>query len=189
MNSNILKEMYILVEGEKDKAFLEYYIKHKNPNLKYKIDVSSSYTNLKNRIEHLKKQINEGKRTCIIFDCDNNYEERKRFIGKVVSSLGEKIEIFLLPNNKDNGELETLLMNIATIDCIKKCFDNYMSCIKSCPNYEQIKKPIKSKFFAYCEALLSCTNEDIYKHENFGKYFNLESDELNALNDFLFKRV
>lgn len=34
-------------------------------------------------------------------------------------------DIFLFPNNKDNGNLENMLINIAIRKEIMNCFDNY----------------------------------------------------------------
>ncbi|EJC05112.1 hypothetical protein HPHPP8B_0474 [Helicobacter pylori Hp P-8b] len=100
---------------------------------------------------------------CIIFDADIKEENQEsdagfddklkhiyeKFKEKGIDFLEE--QIFLFPNNQDDGDLETLLLKIAKHDEFLKCFEGYLECIKSKKHYKPIKKIRKSKWHAYLE--------------------------------------
>lgn len=121
---------------------------------------------------------------------------------KKLENLLSKDDIFLFPNNKDNGELETLLMDIAKQPHFVKCFDSYVECVKSKDTnninaVDNINK--KSKMFAYrevsgLEKFLKKLKDDNKKSENFLKtneifsqYFDFDSLKLEPLREFLCK--
>lgn len=102
--------MYILVEGHTDKDFLELYCKHLNIDVR--IDIVNGKDNLKNRVNLVKG----NKNYLIIFDADDDYDNSKSNIENQISQMNipkENYDIFLLPNDKDNGNLETLIEKIA----------------------------------------------------------------------------
>lgn len=161
------KEILIFVEGSRDKVFLEVYLYFLEDfaikNFKVK-DVTGK-ENLSKRLLEIEKY----DKTLIIFDADKDYESNKKEILKVVSKTKQTIseeQIFLFPNNQDDGDLETLLLEIAKHDDFLKCFEGYLECIKSKEHYKQIKNIRKSKWYAYLEVLglenLTKTNIDVF---------------------------
>ncbi|MGL2810481.1 DUF3226 domain-containing protein [Helicobacter pylori] len=121
------------------------------------------------RIENILKNKNqEYRQVCIIFDADikkENQESDAGFDNKlkhICEKFKEKFkekgtdfpkeQIFLFPNNQDDGDLETLLLEIAKHDEFLKCFEGYLECIKNKEHYKPIKKIRKSKWHAYLEA-------------------------------------
>ncbi len=130
------------------------------------------------RIENILKNKNqEYRQVCIIFDADIKKENQESDAGfnNKLKHIREKFkekgtdfpkeQIFLFPNNQDDGDLETLLLKIAKHDEFLKCFEGYLECIKSKEYYKPIKNIRKNMLYAYLEALglenLTKTNIDV----------------------------
>ena len=143
--------MYIIVEGQSDKIFLQMYCKYMGI-----ADATIEYTggkdNIQSKLSTIKKRMKKGEKICIIFDADNDIEKSKKNIEQQKNSDElNSIEIFMLPNNKDCGTLETLMKQIAKFPDFINCFDSYEKCIQN-------KKPDfrlneKSRIYAYLEAM------------------------------------
>ncbi len=156
------KEILIFVEGPSDKVFLEVYLYFLEdiPIKNFKVQNIKGKDNLSKRLLEIEKY----DKTLIIFDADKDYESNKKEILKVVSKTKQTIseeQIFLFPNNQDDGDLETLLLEIAKYDDFLKCFEGYLECIKNKEHYKPIKDIRKSKWYAYLEAL-GLENLDIF---------------------------
>ncbi|GHS49561.1 hypothetical protein JP0128_00850 [Helicobacter pylori] len=101
-------------------------------------------------------EIEKYDKTLIIFDADKDYESNKKEILKIVSKTKQIIseeQIFLFPNNQDDGDLETLLLEIANHKEFINCFESYLDCIKKKEHYKPIKNIRKNMLYAYLEAL------------------------------------
>lgn len=173
--------MLIFVEGTHDEHFLKCYLEYLNIK-----DVKIKYTNGKDGLGDYKKDIVKNNNVKIIFDADNDLEEAKENIKEQLGEeLFNKCEIFLIPNNKDNGNLETLIENIVKEECVLKCFDCYVECLKKLKeNNKNIKLPAKkSKVYAYNHSFGYKNGDKNYTIDN--RYFNLESKYLNPLKEFL----
>ncbi|GAA9284103.1 hypothetical protein TH0233_00100 [Helicobacter pylori] len=150
------KETLIFVEGPSDRLFLGVYLfylyfQEKFPIKNFKVQNVDGKNNLSKRLLEIEKY----DKTLIIFDADKNYESNKKEILKVVSKTKQTIseeQIFLFPNNQDDGDLETLLLKIANHKEFINCFESYLDCIKKQENYKPIKNIRKSKWYAYLEA-------------------------------------
>ncbi len=146
------KEILIFVEGPSDKVFLEVYLYFLEdlPIKNFKVKDVKGKDNLSKRLLEIEKY----DKTLIIFDVDKDYESNKKEILKVVSKTKQTIseeQIFLFPNNQDDGDLETLLLEIAKHDEFLKCFEGYLECIKSKEYYKPIKNIRKNMLYAYLE--------------------------------------
>ncbi|GAA8457348.1 DUF3226 domain-containing protein [Helicobacter pylori] len=146
------KEILIFVEGPSDKVFLEVYLYFLEdiPIKNFKVQNIKGKDNLSKRL----LEIEQYAKTLIIFDADKDYESNKKEILKVVSKTKQTIseeQIFLFPNNQDDGDLETLLLEIAKHDKFLKCFEGYLECIKSKEHHEPIKNIRKNMLYAYLE--------------------------------------
>ncbi|MCQ2940488.1 DUF3226 domain-containing protein [Helicobacter pylori] len=183
------KEILIFVEGSSDKVFLEVYLYFLEyfPIKNFKVKDVTGKDNLSKRL----LEIEQYAKTLIIFDADN-YESNKKEILKVVSKTQQKIteeQIFLFPNNQDNGDLETLLLEMAKHDEFLKCFEGYLECIKSKEHYKPIKDIGKSKWYAYLEALglenLTKTNIDVFDSKGkIKERYKEEYEKLKEVIDF-----
>ncbi|RVZ65876.1 hypothetical protein EC574_00860 [Helicobacter pylori] len=146
------KEILIFVEGPSDKVFLEVYLYFLEdlPIKNFKVKDVTGKDNLSKRLLEIEKY----DKTLIIFDADKDYESNKKEILKVVSKTKQTIseeQIFLFPNNQDDGDLETLLLEIAKHDEFLKCFEGYLECIKSKEHYKPIRNIRKNMLYAYLE--------------------------------------
>ncbi|GAA7273574.1 hypothetical protein ID0498_15480 [Helicobacter pylori] len=109
----------------------------------------------KNNLSKRLLEIEKYDKTLIIFDADKNYESNKKEILKVVSKTKQTIseeQIFLFPNNQDDGDLEYLLLEIANHKEFINCFESYLDCIKKKEHYKPIKDIRKNMLYAYLEA-------------------------------------
>lgn len=182
------KEINILVEGKADKDFLELYLKYLQAvspdiQIKLKIDVSNGKDGI-----HNMQQIKKGK-WLIIFDADNDIQTSKRDIEKQLDDLEislDNIKIFLLPNNNDSGNLETLIENIVKYKEILCCFDSYEYCLsKNMIGNKNFRTPAKkTKVFAYMSSFgyKNPTKEDQF---DLSPYVNFNSNYLKELKEFL----
>ncbi|GHQ06763.1 hypothetical protein VN0274_02470 [Helicobacter pylori] len=151
------KEKLIFVEGSSDKVFLEVYLYFLGDFLikNFKVQKVDGKDNLSKRLLEIEKY----DKTLIVFDADKDYESNKKEILKIVSKTKQTIseeQIFLFPNNQDNGDLETLLLKIAKHDKLIKCFEKYLKCIEcKCNEIKEhdnpIKKTRKHMLYAYLE--------------------------------------
>ncbi|WP_001864994.1 DUF3226 domain-containing protein [Helicobacter pylori] len=162
------KEILIFVEGPSDKVFLEVYLYFLEdiPIKNFKVQNIKGKDNLSKRLLEIEKY----DKTLIIFDTDKDYESNKK---EILSKTQQKIteeQIFLFPNNQDDGDLETLLLEIAKYDEFLKCFEGYLECIKSKEHYKPIKNISKSKWYAYLE---------VFELQNFFKDKRNKNDKKN----------
>ncbi|WQT11165.1 hypothetical protein E5D82_01810 [Helicobacter pylori] len=155
------------------------------------------------------------KQVCIIFDADIKEESQESDAGfnNKLKHIREKFkekgidfpkeQIFLFPNNQDNGDLETLLLKIAKHDEFLKCFEGYLECIKSKEHYKPIKNIRKNMLYAYLEALglenLTKTNIGVFddkgkikeehqeEYEKLKEVIDFKSKSLFPLKNFLEK--
>ncbi len=181
----------VFVEGNADKRFLEDLIK-------FKIDESFDVNKIKSldgkdklhlAVNSFLSNTMQGNRNIIVFDADSDYVTSLENINNKAVELGIKIDgVFLLPNNKDSGALEELLLyliNPEHNDFIG-CFNNYEACLKG--NDKFVSPAIKTKVYAYVDSLnkrrkLKIAQENFRDYNE--KYFwNLDSIELEPVITF-----
>lgn len=99
----------------------------------------------------------EGGRNLIVFDadCEENlggYQRRKEELEIQLHELEIPAELFLWPNDQDDGDFETLLESIARKDLHKQffdCFNDYEACL----GREYIKPNRKGKLHTYVTSM------------------------------------
>ncbi len=175
------KKILIYTEGKSDRNFLGWYLNF----LKYKDHFDIFDTEGKDKLisdeflekidKILKNKHQTYKQVCIIFDADKkeSQESDAGFDNKlehICKELKEKRidfpreQIFLFPNNQDDGDLETLLLEIANHKEFINCFESYLDCIKKKEHYKPIKNIRKNMLYAYLEVL---GLEDLYTKKIF----------------------
>ncbi len=139
--SNIL-----IVESENDKFFIEALIAHIDINVEVgnpictidEYNCMGGMGKLKNKLEELKSRLLKGdeiNQVGIIFDADKvGIDERTKQINiikdTVFASDELDLKIFIM-NIDGNGELETLLREIKSIDSpIADCLESWQECLK-----------------------------------------------------------
>ena len=176
INFNIHK---IFVEGETDQSLLIYILNKKfGINLKDE-DVSNAiinckgWNNIENKTTVLKDKsrlANKGK-NLVIFDADSKsnhggFEKRKNQLNAIAKNLGVEFEIYLLPNNKDNGDLEDFYCSCFKSDLyfFNDCWNGMIDCIRNNENGLTLKYPKSDgKVFSYV---------DLFQNYSTGKYKN-----------------
>lgn len=173
--------MRIIVEGDSDKKFLESYLKYLNITNYTNIVSIGGKDNIKNHKELKKEDF------IIIFDADDDYNESKSNIENQLDELDIKNDkIFLFPNNKDIGNLETLIEKIAIHKEVLQCYESYEKCIdnliKRIPDLKHQTK--KSKVFAYMSGF-GFKNTTEAKNFDLTPYVDFDNIYLNDLKQFL----
>ena len=150
-----MNNIKIFVEGIADKKFLSDYIKHILPEfmvIDNKTIIACGgwagiYNEKDDTAETIRKTIikntNDYGINIVIFDADNNFEDKKKEIEKWRSDFNLSFELFLFPNNRDNGTLENLLEEIIPEKNrpISDCWEGYEKCLKS-KTIEGREKPL-----------------------------------------------
>jgi hypothetical protein len=216
------KNIHIFVEGDADVKFISDYISHIKPDTKVEIDKEQKpniayiyqgkslmavihglrgWTDIGNMKTYISQLKDEDNNILVIFDADtskNNggFAVRKKQIEDYILRLDE---IFLFPNNKDDGELETLLENIINEKNkpIFDCWEKYETCLRDCASKKTGKTLTtpakKSKIYAYLSALLGSSKKqqnlakDPNRNYTITEFWNLDADYLNPLKNFLLK--
>lgn len=190
----------IFVEGKEDKFFVDSYIRYLALNRqKLKVQCSGGWTAVKKRgaiCKRIEEDLDEGARVLIIFDADEDYEERKLEIeealqthtNREITSKNSDLDIFLFPNNQLPGEIEHLLEEIALPEHKKifDCFDSYKACLEE--KYESHQLPdMKVKIYCYKKTLglMEDKKENPFKQE----CWNFQNPFLDPLKDFLLKNL
>lgn len=195
------KFVKIYVEGMADVKFLSDYISYIIPEFRIEKETiidSSGWTNNREKSQNLMRQnTDNGGVNLVIFDADNNFNQRLTDLDKWRKSENLSFEIFLFPNNIAIGALEDLLEEIILDknQPIFDCWDGYENCLKT-KIIPDRKAPLtvpakKTKIYGYLEALLGTTQKEKEKikervrdYKN-AEHWNLNSDYLLPLKNFL----
>ncbi len=216
-----MKQFHIFVEGDADIKFLHDYIEvlfdvtlEAQKNSKGKITKSEYFTKTDGWTklngkggetfhEKMKNNTSNNIVNLVIFDADdqtNNggFSVRKKEIEKWKTKYGLNFELFLFPNNQEDGELENLLENIINpqnapvFDCWQK-FEDCLPTKKTCTKNPLTIPAKKSKIYAYMEVLLGETEKDKAKdpNRNFKKteHWNLTTSAIEPLKNFLHSHI
>ena len=175
---------------------------------KYRIVCVGGYTNLKprsntktstsNEIKILEKEFKTAFDECskfiILFDADKDFAKRKILIDTWVKEhqqiIQKEYDIFLFPDNRSNGNFETLLKGIVN-DKHRKifcCLDAMQNCLKK-EGYGNYHPDLKQKIYVYLTCLVDKeykikSNDYLFKHK---EYWNLNHPDLQELEKFLEK--
>lgn len=195
----------IFTEG-KDSDFIDkYLISLFGDNAgRWEFVPANGYSTLHLLDQKFKENTDRGGTNVIIFDADspeNNggFGSRKKYIEDKLKELSIESEVFLFPNNHDDGDLEFLLEQIINKEhrCLLECFEWYEKCVGG--HCDKNGNPIyvtpnrKAKIYAYIESFKKSKSErEKFKNgkEFFfdnPKYWDLKSGYLNPLKDFMQK--
>lgn len=140
----------------------------------------------------------------IIADADQSCQERNNELQKLIknniSEPGKKYEIklndkiiktgyFILPNNKDNGSLETLLLEAAYDKgkILKKCVSDMYECLEQNTYKDKLKssknKQDKLKLRLYLNGLIA--HEDFHYDQTYKNELDFNHSCFKELKDFL----
>ena len=201
----------IFVEGEADRKFLQDYIskiydkKLDDNDIVITNGWSAIYSKkVEGIINGITNNSRNGVTNLLILDADNNYQKRCNEITKWKEEKEKEekyfnFHLFLLPNNQDEGDLESLLekiINPSNAD-IFDCWDQYEKCLETKSNRTRpLTLPAKKgKIYAYLESLVGGSQKEKKKiKERTREYGNdihwdLDSKNLEPLKKFLDKYI
>ena len=166
-----MNKKYIFVEEKEDKDFLESYARFLNLEC-VKVESSGSKSellNAQNRKYTSKKE--NGDQVYIIAD----YDHDKDHLNKKIEELeADKVDgVFFIKNN-----LEDLLLSIAKQKNKVECFKKYEKCIEK-------EISLKGKLYAYLDSCYDHSKKSRQELLNYFLYFELESNKLDSLKNFL----
>lgn len=159
-----------------------------------KVEFVNGYKNLVNVIPTIKARCAEGGKVVIIFDADslgNNggYETRKKEIEEVLGENNAQAELFLFPNNGEDGDFETLLEHLMQKEKHTQMLDCYAD-YETCLGNDYVHPNLKGKIFTYISAMKMSSSKrrklgnGEWMFDN-AEYWSLESDYLKPLKAFL----
>ena len=143
----------------------------------------------------MKETTLEGGKNLVIFDADSaanggGFNERNEALIQLLQSMGVIAELFLFPNNHDDGDVEVLLETLTRKDLHKRffdCFNDYECCIGT----EYNAPDLKAKLFAYMTAQKGLSKTKLKKLKS-GQwlcenkdYWDIDRDTLKPLKDFI----
>ena len=190
---------YIFLETGKPATSEAVFIKTLIENLGYnissnKVEFVNGYKNLVNVIPTIKARCAEGGKVIIIFDADspgNNggYETRKEEIEEVLGENNAQAELFLFPNNEEDGDFETLLEHLIQKEKHAQMLDCYAD-YETCLGNDYVHPNLKGKIFTYISAMKMSSSKrrklgnGEWMFDN-AEYWDLNSDYLKPLKAFL----
>ena len=146
----------------------------------------------------------EGGINLVIFDADSNenkggFAKRSEAILKKRDELGLSFDLFLMPNNKDDGDFETMIETIARKDLHKvffDCYNDYEKCIEgskdSDGNQKYFAPNLKGKLHTYITSMrMSNTQRNKVRGGNWQfdnpEYWDINDLSLEPLREFVLK--
>jgi len=158
-----MKDLLIFVEGVADFKFIQDYIRHLF-DVKLGedriIQIKGCNKELLNKSAFsFRENTDKGGTNLLIFDTDDNFEEKLKDIQTARTELGLEFEIFLFPNHQSTGDLEVLLYNIVSDkhEALVECWKQYENCLEK-QAHPYTLPARKTKVYAYLEALLGKSN-------------------------------
>lgn len=191
-----------------EKSFLDAYLNYLFADLKdleYQVIPVGGKDKLHLAVNQYEECALSGGRNLTIFDADEainrgGFEIRRKDLLDKFGELGITSELFLFPNNKDDGDFESLLERIVNKDHsgLLTCFERYENCVKTrnkpgeAPMYKAPNR--KAKMYSYVDAMVKSRSKDrVFKGGDWffdnPEYWDLEADALIPLRSFLEKFV
>jgi len=175
----------LFVEGPSDKVFVEWLLRRLSVDEVEVATIGGGVKHLACVENEIRKRHDAGRRIAVLLDADEDIQGRRNALTAQIGCLGLPVEkTFLLPDNTDPGDLETLLERMAppAHEAVYRCFDDYEACLRRHdPAYTVPNR--KARVYAYCEAVGAETgpNKDYDKAE----HWKGDAPILNPLRRFL----
>ena len=196
-----MSKVCIFIESDKETTNEGHFVRHMatlvyaGDSKEIEIVGTGGYTNLDQFAVQMQRNTDNGIKNLVIFDADfpkeGGFEKRKAELLSVKAEKGVDFELFLFPNNKDDGTFEHLLEHLATEEHkgLLECFEGYESCIRGLNNPKYVSPDQKAKMYAYVSTQTDPKDIKMFKKGdwrfNQTDLWNLDVDYLTPLKDFL----
>lgn len=201
-----MKSFTIFVEGIADVAFIKQYIHHLTGIMVDDKNILSldGWTKLKGTTwqQRMKTNTANDVQNIVIIDADKDIDARRKDILDWKQKNSLEFELFLLPNDKDQGALEDLLERIINPNNqpIFDCWEGYEKELVKLNIPGRTPPPLttpakKTKIYGYLEALLGETKrekeliKEVNRNYKDSRHWKLDSEYLEPLKEFLEKNL
>jgi len=209
-----MQKYLIIVEGKADIVFLKYYLMSLYSDLKItkefskknkkeiiltsnsieiKILIAGGYTAIKEKkiLKSIEEHIDFEYKVLIIQDADNPTKENGGVKARMeyLNKIDIEFKTFLFPNHKDDGDLETLFLQIKKdekYDKFFECYNQYINCIKTNTELDFINELLedKNRVFSYFSAYYGMERAKEENREYIHVYWDFDNNALIPLKDF-----
>ena len=196
-----MSKVCIFIESDKETTNEGHFVRHMaklvyaGNSKEIEIVGTGGYTNLDQFAVQMQRNTDNGIKNLVIFDADfpkeGGFEKRNLKLLNLKEKEKVDFELFLFPNNQDNGTFEHLLEHLATEEHkgLLECFEGYESCIRGRNNPKYISPDQKAKMYAYVSTQTDPKDIKMFKKGdwrfNQTDLWNLDVDYLTSLKDFL----
>lgn len=196
-----MSKVCIFIESDKETTNEGHFVRHMatlvyaGDSKEIEIVGTGGYTNLDQFAVQMQRNIDNGIKNLVIFDADfpkeGGFEKRQAELLNLKEKEKVDFELFLFPNNQDDGTFEHLLEHLATEEHkgLLECFEGYESCIRGRNNPKYVSPDQKAKMYAYVSTQTDPNDIKMFKKGdwrfNQADLWNLNVDYLTPLKDFL----
>ena len=152
-----MSKVCIFIESDKETTNEGHFVRHMatlvyaGNSKEIEIVGTGGYTNLKKFAVQMQRNTDNGIKNLVIFDADfphtGGFEKRNLKLLNLKEKEKVDFELFLFPNNQDDGTFEHLLEHLATEEHkgLLECFEGYESCIRGRNNPKYVSPDQKAK--------------------------------------------
>lgn len=196
-----MSKVCIFIESDKETTNEGHFVRHMaklvyaGDSKEIEIVGTGGYTNLKKFAVQMQRNTDAGIKNLVIFDADfphtGGFEKRNLKLLNLKEKEKVDFELFLFPNNQDDGTFEHLLEHLATEEHkgLLECFEGYESCIRGRNNPKYVSPDQKAKMYAYVSTQTDPNDIKMFKKGdwrfNQADLWNLNVDYLTPLKNFL----
>lgn len=165
--------------------------------LEIKILKIEGYSGIKKAKNQIQEEVDlYDYKVLVIQDADNSHnenggvEKRMKYLNDIKEEVEFVFETFLFPNHEEDGELETLLLQIVNIEEYNKsnkCYVEYIECIKKISKEKASKNLEKDKslIFNYFRTYYGIKSAKESNRNYEEKFWNFNSVALKPLKKFM----
>lgn len=196
-----MSKVCIFIESDKETTNEGHFVRHMaklvyaGNSKEIEIVGTGGYTNLDQFAVQMQRNTDNGIKNLVIFDADfpkeGGFEKRNLKLLNLKEKEKVDFELFLFPNNQDDGTFEHLLEHLATEEHkgLLECFEGYESCIRGRNNPKYVSPDQKAKMYAYVSTQTDPNDIKMFKKGdwrfNQADLWNLNVDYLTPLKNFL----
>ena len=181
-----MKKIIFYVEGNSDLVFLKSIL-NRIDNYQYEIITVGGWEKIVLAKNTFKYNNDLGNKNIVFFDADADSKKRREEILSKFKDIKLIDDIFLFPDNENQGNLETILLSIINPKntSINDCFDEYKKCIEGL-SIDNSYLNNKTKVFTYL-SLLNKEPKEQNRDYSDPDAWNLEHDLILKIEQYLNK--